>query len=295
MKKILSLGLALTFLFPGIAAAHSVNQPPFVYINDAATTFYSIGYASSPALNLPQDASPNNYVVNDEIAFRIDTSALPVFPEDLPNITFHWDFGDGTKKDGLEVQHQYIKAAPTLLSLTTTDKRNNEPPQLLDTVLLNILPSKDYQLPQAIIEVNSQRSTDWRTDILNADFNKKVSFDGSRSIPGSSPITSYIWDLGDQQVSRDMKPTHMFNPVISTAQPVLRVIDSSGFYSDTTVQLSNSTLAPLTAASTTAVSSAQTGKTPLYLSILGIVILAGGVTYFLSRRRHILPKKGRRY
>ena len=53
---------------------------------------------------IPQDLAPENYLVNQPLTFVLDAGRLATFiPEELLQTTkFSWDFGDGTKKEGIE-------------------------------------------------------------------------------------------------------------------------------------------------------------------------------------------------
>src|SRR5581483_11553162 len=85
--------------------AHLTNQPPFFKVNGKFTPLYPISPDYNTEVNLPQDIGPENYLVNEEINFELDQTFLPVVPQLLNQITFNWDYGDGTKGEGLKSTH----------------------------------------------------------------------------------------------------------------------------------------------------------------------------------------------
>ena len=278
----------LLALFPTQTSAHTINQPPFVYTDGVATGYYPVGYSSLPDLKLPQDSIGKTVVVGDTVAFHIDTAVLPVLPEVLPTLIFHWDFGDGTEATGADTNHTYTKSGPFILTMTSQETTNSEKPQVLDTILVNVLPSKGYTLPTAVITINGQQSTNFISDILKADFANKVTLEATRSKAGTSSIKSYTWDLGDQQLAYGSTVIHSFNPIISIDEPVLRVTDSRGFYSDAIVQLANSSFSqsPITTAVPTATPKESSRAIWIYSGI-GILILIGLTGTLIVHHRHV--------
>ncbi|HSI21371.1 MAG TPA: PKD domain-containing protein [Verrucomicrobiae bacterium] len=247
----LLIAVAALLLFPATAAAHLPGQPPFTFVNGEAALYYPVGFSSMTDFALPQDAAPKSYLVQSELTFSLATDALPLFPEELPFYTFQWEMGDGIKATGTEVKHTYQTIGSKVITITSKDTRATDPSQLLSTLYINIVPAADYKLPQPALSVNGRATKDLYTDSLLTDFTKRVTLDASKSTEGSAPIASYMWDLGNKQVAKDAKVNVTYQSIFSTVQPVVRITDKNGFFTDATVQLENSTLpGPNTVSST---------------------------------------------
>lgn len=276
-RWLVAVGAAILFV-PAVALAHLPGQPPFVYLNNEMVLYYPVGFTSLTDLAIPQDLAPKNYLVNEEITFRIDESALPLFPEELPFYTFSWDFADGATGTGLELKHTFTTPGSKVISTYSKDSRSTEPAQVLNTLYLNVLPTAEYRLPEPVVSVNGRQLKDLYTDALNADFTKRVTLDASRSKGGTSPIASTVWDLGNRQMSRDAKVTLTYNELFSTVQPVVRVTDSQGFFVDATFQITNGTLAGPNDTVPT-----NTRRDWLLGGLLAVLALGGGGLLWLRR------------
>jgi hypothetical protein len=147
---------------------------------------------------------------------------------------FLWQFGDGQTAEGLKNTHVYQKPGSYFLSVDA--KYRTDDPQLIQSTLINVLPSKDYQLPVAKIMVNGQESKDPLTDILKVDFKKEVQFDSSKST-AKGKIVEYFWDFGDGLSSKEANPKHTYAVDVAQVFPVLRVKDDQGFISDAYVEI----------------------------------------------------------
>lgn len=265
MNIIYSLVLALFLLLsPGKVYAHAIGQPPFFKINDVYTDYYPVPSTSLEGFYLPQDISKTNYKVGDNLNFEIDTLALPAPPEIIAKTNFTWDFGDGEKAGGLKNNHSYNKPGTYFLEIKA-DSRDGGEPQVLQSTAINILPDQNYKLPKAVIEINGKSSKDPFLDILEADFGKQITFDGSKSDPGSSEITEYFWDLGNQTSRTGPKFTFKYDENPYAVFPVLRVKTKDGFISDSYVQLSE----PVKNSPT------GTSSKPAFFDLKTIIIAAG--------------------
>ena len=233
------LGLLVLLLFaPSVMHAHGPGSVSFLKINGQETKPYfleDVGVLSS-AIPIPKDTLEQNFLVNEEIVFTIDTHKVEEqFPEeDVSNIQLEWDFGDGTKKKGVEQKHVYKKPGSYFLTVTS----NKE--ELSENVLLHVLPRKDYALPQAVITVNGTKGTSENYNILDFDLNKTLTFDASESHSGSSKIVAYTWDFGDEESAEGKTVKHQYELPQAFATTVLRVEDENGLVSDAFVNIRNS-------------------------------------------------------
>ncbi len=235
MKKVISFlfFLTLAFLFSPQAYAHLSGQPPFFKINGEYSGFYPVYSTSVSNITLPQDLSPRSYLVNDPIEFEIDVNLLRIIVplEVIKKTKLVWDFGDGQKGEGFKNTYQYAKMGSYILTIYDNT-------QVVQSVLLNVLPDKSYKLPKAVIKVNGQGSLDPLIDVLVFKFGDSLSFDASSSI-SISPITSYFWDFGDGQSSDKDKVTHLYQKDKQLNFPLLRITNKDGFLSDAYVEIDN--------------------------------------------------------
>ncbi len=242
-------------VFPHMVYADPGGLNPFLAINGSYELLYPISISSLPYTTFPVPlySAHDNYLINQPLTFSLDTNLMPVSKEDLPNAQFEWDFGDGTKGEGLQNTHTYtkmgsyimtirIKNAPHYVPLTSADQSIP-----FNAVLIAILPYPSYQLPQAVIQLNQQTLPDPLTNSLTFDFTKGWLFDASVSKQGSAPLVSYFWDFGDQTSSTEATVHHTLKPndqIVSQTFPVLRVVDANGFISDTYVTVNNTAYSP---------------------------------------------------
>ncbi len=235
------LGSILIFsLTASSVSAHLAGQPPFFKINGKYSNLYPVPTTSIANFPLPQDLAVENYLVNGEISFEIDTTPLAVPLEIVQKTTFTWDFGDGARGLGLKNSHTYTKPGSYILTIYAKyDQVSGN--QLFQSVLLNVLPDASYQLPKAKILINGKTSSDPLVNTLKFEYGQKLSFDAGQSTAPSSKIVSYFWDFGDSQTSNDAKTTHTYSKDLPQQQvfPVLRTRDENGFIADNFVEVDN--------------------------------------------------------
>lgn len=281
MQRLLTLFffliLALAFFLPQPASAHIAGQPPFFLMNDRYADYYPIYSTSLKDFTLPQDIAPENYLVNEPITFEIDTQMLPFPPEVTEQITFSWDFGDGTTGEGTKNTHTYTKIGSYLLTINADYGDYSDPntKPVIQAVLLHVLPNRDYKLPKAAIVLNQKKVADPLLDTFTVPTGEKISFATSVE-QGSTPITSYFWDLGDGTTSDKESLTYTYEADDSAYLfPFLRVTDKNGFFVDTYAQIENATDAP---------SNSWFRNNSLLLLIgVNLLILVGG-GFFLFRK-----------
>src|SRR5574337_885091 len=138
-----------------VAEGHLAGQPPFLKVNGVYAQLYPVPVTSLYNFDLPQDQPPDNYLVNQPINFELDKGRLPAPSEVIDKTKFDWDFADGSHDQGLKTSHIYTKMGSYILKIYADDNTTPKP-QLIESVLINVLPDKSYQLPKAIIKVNGQ-------------------------------------------------------------------------------------------------------------------------------------------
>lgn len=230
--------LFLCLLFPQSAQAHLTGQPPFFKMNGKFSDLYPIQTNSYfEDYVLPQDIAPDPYLVNQEILFQIDTKEFSkVVPQPIiDKTTFQWDFGDGTTGTELKNTHAYKKMGSYILSIQAaySDKGIQVPPQVIQSVLLHVLPDKNYKLPHVVIKVNGRfENKDKLNDVFDVNFTQPIHLDASETQPGTGKIVSYFWDFDDGTSSKDIQSTHSYGKGRQYAGPSLRVKDENGFMVD---------------------------------------------------------------
>jgi hypothetical protein len=240
---------------------------------------------------LPQDKAPENYLVGQPVSFALKPLDLPFPAELIPKLQMHWEFGDGATSDLHDVTHTYTKMGTYLVRLTSANPDEGVPSQLLDLVVVNILPHAGYQLPQSVIRVNERQSKDPYTDILDFDFKTPLTFDASSSVAGSSPITSYFWDFGDQNRGEKVQETHSYTTQWSYVSVMLRIKTKDGFFMDSMVQLENPD--PVAPSLTAPEHTAKKGVAVWLAGLAGVVAIAmiGAVVYRKTRKPQPKHKK----
>jgi PKD repeat protein len=107
-KKILPLFLLIIFIalpFTAFAQeAESITIENSNYIGDAAF---------EPKITASSSVQQNKNIIFD--------ATKSTHPDPAANIIYNWDFGDGNKKEGSEVVHNYSELGPKTVTLTAND------------------------------------------------------------------------------------------------------------------------------------------------------------------------------
>jgi hypothetical protein len=248
MKRILlCLVSIIILLIPSKTYAHQVGQPPFFKINGTYSGLYDVGpRATVSEFVLPQDNSPATYLVNVPIVFEFDENQLPFAKELISKITLLWDFGDGQKGQGMKNTHRYTKMGSYILTVNAkfSDSTAGAATPLIQSVLVHVLPSKDYVLPKAVITVNGKEPQDALSKSYQMNIRQPMTFDATLSKRGSAEIASYFWDMGDNSRSTLTSVTHSYQDPYFGASPILRVRDENGFISDAAVTVNHTIATP---------------------------------------------------
>jgi hypothetical protein len=241
MKKYLSFLICMLtlLLVRNDAHAHLPGQPPFFKINGTFTDFYHITGTSLDDFSLPQDKAPKQYQINETIHFSIDRTQLPVPAEIVEKTTFVWDYGDGGRGKGLANDYAYKKQGSFILSVyaDTSAFEKGVEPQLIQSVLLNIVPSESYTLPKAVFTVNGKSVSDSVGEWLTFPPETKLMFDATNSsVPSGS---TYLWDFGDGKSATGKTTTYTYRDQVLVF-PILRIQTPDGFIADSFVEIHNS-------------------------------------------------------
>jgi PKD repeat protein len=142
-----------------------------------------------------------------------------------PIAGYEWDFGDGNRGDGPIVSHIYSAPGTYQVTLTVTDQdgrgSTGGPAQIVITGAEPTQPAPtptpaESQAPQPIVSSPAEGLV-----------GEPITFDGSGSQAGSSPIASYQWSFGDGNRGDGAVVTHAYQ-LTGTYQVVLTVIGQDG-------------------------------------------------------------------
>lgn len=172
----------------------AVNQPPTAVINGPASGL--VGEALNFSGSNSSDSDGN-----------IDS--------------YSWNFGDGTKGNGINVTHTYTQAASYQVTLTVKDN-GGLTNSTTHAIQINE-PAPINQPPIATI-----------TGPATAPISQTVQFDGSGSTDADGSIVKYDWDFGQGTTSSGITVTHVYT-LTGNYQVTLTVTDNGGL-SDTATQ-----------------------------------------------------------
>ncbi|HSX57806.1 MAG TPA: PKD domain-containing protein [Candidatus Saccharimonadales bacterium] len=288
MKRLLLFLPLLLLFFTQTAQAHL--GPPYVKIN-GVLTLGNPATSGSVLFKIANALSAEPVVVNQNATFTIQVDQAPFKIGEgqgcetcVPAGNLFWEFGDGGTAQGVSGTHKYSKTGSYIAKLRAHDPTTSDPIDL-ETIQINIIPTKDYTTPKAVVKVNGTTVTDPFNQPLSVDKNSTTYFDAGSS---TGNIKSYSWDFADgSKLETGKKVSHKFDfsqPYAYSYFPILRVEDKNGIYSDAVVQVSSDQNAPKTPAksSTNSSESKASGFNPAILGILtGLALLGAGVAAFL--------------
>ena len=159
---------------------------------DTAMTSQKVYVNTAPkaAFSAPEKVCVDTNINFDASATRDDTPK---------NLTYMWNFGDGSRADGEQVSHKYTRGGTYNVLLTVDDNANT--PCSLDSA-------------QKTIKVNSAPTARAGKDItlclksLDEDYN--IVFDGSGSSDPDGDTLNYMWNFGDGSTASGKRVTHTY-------------------------------------------------------------------------------------
>lgn len=229
------LSLLFVALRPGSAAAHLPGQAPFFKVNDKFIQLYPIQNPDIVTFPIPQTNTPEHYLVGTDITFELVTNLMPVSPEAIERSRFTINLGDGTEHQGTSVVHRYDTSGSYFVNVYGDDGGG---PQLIESVVVHVLPREGYKLPVPKINLNGSPANDI-AETYRADLGKGIALDGTAST-AAAPIVGYFWDFADGTGARGPRTNHKYDPKRIIASPVLRVRDANGLMADAFVDVANS-------------------------------------------------------
>jgi PKD domain len=265
--KTLLVVLYLSIVFPSSVFAHGAGLPPVVSVNGQLVNQNAVGQVNYlSGIWVPEDKAPSTYVLNSPITFELDLETLGVLTPDAQNSAISWDFGDGSALEGVKVTKTYTKIGSFAVNVYIGAKGvPNDQKSMIQSVLLHSVPSPDYVLPEAVISLNGKKIVQSSIGIpFDIDLRDEITLDASKSLKGTTNISSYFWDL-DQGISTPITSSSVSTNIAYTqpkyyAAPLLRVTDENGFISDSVIVLRH-------------VENTEKNTQFLFLGISGIIVL----------------------
>jgi heat shock protein HslJ len=204
------------------ARSYFIANTALQIAGDAGFLSYSLAPVSRPEEILPPQAviwAPSRADVGQVVIFDSTLSTGQV-----PLVSWTWDFGDGSAASGMLVQHIYWNPGTYNVRLTVTDQRGQTgvttkqiqvfappTPTMQPTIPptpTQLPPTAPPEQPTPTIPPEAPTKTPQpspepvppQANISGPGqgyIGEPVNFDASASQPGSSPIVSYSWSLGN--------------------------------------------------------------------------------------------------
>lgn len=131
-------------------------------------------------------------------------------------LTYSWNFGNGNTSTAQHPSATYI--SPGLYTVTLTVSNGTD---------------SDTETKVNYIEVFAPPTPNFTSNTTNGCYPLSVQFTDI-SVPGSAPITSWIWDFGDGSISTEQHPLHTYTNQ-GTYHITLLLTDSNGCFQQLSV------------------------------------------------------------
>lgn len=193
--------------FTVIKGTYNNNDVVF-YVNSDTGDPLKLTSAEPPSTPL-QENVVEDLVIGDCNTVVVDASRSTDPNQDI--LTFEWDFGDGTKTEGVRVVHRYDNPGVYTISLTAYDHSG--------------VPC-DVGFKAIEVVINDPPVADAGPDQYTS-VGHEVAFDGTGSYDNDGKIIEYLWDFGDGTTKTGYAPTHSYQAP-GTYHVTLTVTDDSG-------------------------------------------------------------------
>jgi PKD repeat protein len=122
-------------------------------------------------------------------SYDLDTNPT----DEIPYLTYHWDFGDGTTGEGMMPTHVYCDNGVYTVTLTVTDDDFATDSDEMTVTVKNVAPIVDAGPDQTINEGST------------------ASFSGNYTDPGFCDTHTYYWEFGEgTTISDTLIPSHTY-------------------------------------------------------------------------------------
>jgi PKD repeat protein len=180
----------------------TVNCSTYTYISTASSTFLVTstsgggsggGTSSSNSIPIAKPGGPYTGYVNTTIIFNGTQSYDP----DGEILSYQWDLGDETIKNGSHITHLYPSEGNYTIILTVTDDKGSSSSNTTSARITSI--NSTHQMPI----VKPMIPTEGITQSM-------LSFSIGGTYDPDGTIVNYSWDFGDGTTSQLMNTTHMY-------------------------------------------------------------------------------------
>ncbi|THD67499.1 PKD domain-containing protein [Robertkochia marina] len=190
------------------------------------TINFSIG---DPVIVVGPTAIATSNLQSGEAPLEILFNGSGSLEGDNPIINYAWDFGDGGSSEQPDPTYNYNTPGNYTATLTVTDDQG-----LQDSDQLIISVSGPVITGPTAIAVS---------DVTSGEAPFEINFNGSGSVQGDNPITTYSWDFGDGGTSDLADPTYTYLTPGSFLA-VLTVTDDQGLQATDEINITVTPPAP---------------------------------------------------
>ncbi|OQY27547.1 MAG: hypothetical protein B6244_10220 [Candidatus Cloacimonetes bacterium 4572_55] len=176
----------------------SRNNDMTIYVEDGvAKERLLIHYPLSmrPQNRAPEIQTQTTIAKNDSDCSTVSFDASGTTDPDNDQITYDWNFGDGTTGTGIRTTHRYLRPGKYQAMLTATDNSSTD-----CQVSTKIIPVVINDPPVAEAGVNMKGCA-----------GETFLFDGNRSYDNDGQIIRYEWDFGDGSTAEGQVVSHSFS------------------------------------------------------------------------------------
>ena len=166
--------------------------------------------------NLPPTARFTSDVVSGNAPLTIQFDASGSSDPDGDNLSYSWNFGDGSTATGVGISHLFTQPGTYQVSLTVSDGSLNDTSNKTITVV-------DDTLPTITANLAADNNSGVAPSVINFDATGSTSSDGSALI--------YSWDFGDGTLGSGITINHEF--VDAGSYVVVLTVSNADGISDT--------------------------------------------------------------
>ncbi len=251
------------------AGNYTINVSNYDDIDNTWNPFdtASITILDTPPSNPPiarATADKTLVTLNDTVTFDATGSHAVVGPQ----LTYDWNFGDGSPDaQGAHVTYQFSIPGRALVTLIVADSRGAHSAAIIPIQVVTFI-------PQVHLTVSATSATVGQT----------ISFDASQvQLEGDGPISSYIWNFGDQtpaQTTTASKMSHRYTKP-GRYQVQVQAIDAQNIPGTATINIT------IQSAASSGSSNSSSSHTFILIGLGLLIVLALGALLASSlwRRR----------
>lgn len=197
-----------------------MNRPPEASMNIVPKTYIDI--APEAEIKVYQvevtEKMENEYVeywkiftnetINFDASNSFDTDTN--LDDDIPYLTYDWNFGDGNTGTGVNPSHSYEGDGTYTVTLTVTDDDYATDTDSYEIVVSNRPPVASMVINNGDCWGGLEGWDDWPDGCPPGDWDGVIYFDGSNSTDLDGTVVNYTWDFGDGTFGYGVKVNHTY-------------------------------------------------------------------------------------